>query len=607
MKAGIVGLNGVEAVYAKKALVKLGALAVLDPEASLVAAFKKDGAEPANTLPELIRSNDVVMLCLDDLAARGYANLVAEKLPDELDASKIVIDLTCNNSSSANNLLVLEASGASLLTAVVLPLQIDAGIEETTVIVSGDEAAYLKCRSLFEAFGTNVVYCARQLHGARTLSALNKAMTIASAVSSLEAVAAGKRMGLTTQSMIEVLNKGSGRNFTTRFALPSLGASGSILEVKTPDVLAGLNDTIGLSFMSGVPSTILSVVRSFVQAAHNANGPSTIYETVVSLVESISNVRLSDDSNRVDEATTPGQPTVNESPTIGYVGVGAMGAALARRLLTTQRVQVFDIRPTAVRPFEADGVAVAPDLRSLARACDVIMLCVPTTTAVNEVLFGPGGLQSGLSAGKIVVDQTTGDPSEVRRISDKLAAMSVSFLDAPVTGGPESAQAGTCTIICGGEIGPYQRCLPILRSITDNIVFCGPVGSGHAAKLVNNASNICNRVICYEAASLGIKAGLSLEAMHNVVNKSTGWSFASQRVFRALAKTERTATITLELSRKDIESAVKMGIGCGAPMLVADVVRNIFELGIAQLGPQKNIDDLAQLFEQLAGIRFAGS
>jgi len=289
---------------------------------------------------------------------------------------------------------------------------------------------------------------------------------------------------------------------------------------------------------------------------------------------------------------------------VGYVGLGTMGGALARRLMLSREMHVFDIRPEVMGAFVAEGARAAADLPSLARGCDVIMLCVPTSAAVRDVLFGAGGLAEGLSPGKIIVDQTTGDPVQTRRMAADLEKLGMMLVDAPVSGGPRGAAAGTIAILCGGPPAAFEMVRPILEAVSPNIVYCGETGNGHIAKLVNNAVAACNRLITYEAAAAGVKYGLALEDMSKVINKSSGWNGASERILPVLGSGGRTADFQLQLMVKDLRLAAQMAIGCGAPMMIANMVRSLFEAGANELGGTANLDKMARLFETMADISF---
>jgi 3-hydroxyisobutyrate dehydrogenase len=258
-----------------------------------------------------------------------------------------------------------------------------------------------------------------------------------------------------------------------------------------------------------------------------------------------------------------------------------------------------------LRELEAAGAVVAPDLPSLARACDVIMICVPTSAVVREVLFGNGGLSEGLASDKIVVDQTTGDPAATRALAAELEALGVAMIDAPVSGGPKGAAEGKIVTFCGGQQQAFARVRAILQLTGPTVVYFGPSGSGNVAKLIKNTLGACNRLIAYETVALGVKIGLKLGDMERVINKSSGWSQAFERIMPVLASGGQTAKLRLELMVKDLDLACRLGMEAGAPMLIAHAVRSTIEAGANELGCDANLDELSRLYEARAGIRFA--
>src|SRR5271166_6636747 len=128
---------------------------------------------------------------------------------------------------------------------------------------------------------------------------------------------------------------------------------------------------------------------------------------------------------------------------IGYLGLGAMGGALARRLQLSRKLVVFDLNPAAVADLAARGADAAASPAELARRCDVVFLCLPTSEHARTAIFGTKGLIEGLKSGAIVVDQTTGEPNATRARAEELSARGVELVDAPVSGGAMAAEAGT--------------------------------------------------------------------------------------------------------------------------------------------------------------------
>src|SRR5258708_30104137 len=151
---------------------------------------------------------------------------------------------------------------------------------------------------------------------------------------------------------------------------------------------------------------------------------------------------------------------------IGYIGLGSMGSAVARRLVAGHKLIVWDINNAATAAFEKLGVTVAPSAAELARQCEIVLLCLPRTSDVRQLIFGPNGLAEGLSSGKLVVDQTSGVPGQTHEIAAQLATQGVAMIDAPVSGGVAGANAGAISIMISRPGAHCERAMPGLPDIS---------------------------------------------------------------------------------------------------------------------------------------------
>ena len=134
---------------------------------------------------------------------------------------------------------------------------------------------------------------------------------------------------------------------------------------------------------------------------------------------------------------------------LGYVGLGNMGAALARRLLRKDKMRVYDLRPETMARLADQGGIASQNPKALAAQSDLVMTCLPTSKEVQQVIFGSDGLASGLKKGAVIADMTTGDPNATREMAKELAKSGITLIDAPVSGGPHGADAGTIAIMVG--------------------------------------------------------------------------------------------------------------------------------------------------------------
>ncbi|MES1264317.1 MAG: NAD(P)-dependent oxidoreductase, partial [Variovorax sp.] len=241
---------------------------------------------------------------------------------------------------------------------------------------------------------------------------------------------------------------------------------------------------------------------------------------------------------------------------VGYVGLGSMGGALARRLHRTHPLHVHDLDPAAVARMLEKGARACATLRELAAACDVVLLCLPMSTHVRAAIFGPDGLAAGLRPGTLLVDQSTGDPSETRAMAVELAARDVALIDAPVSGGVQGAEAGTIAIMVGAEAKELTRVEPVLAAISSNVFHAGGVGAGQVMKLVNNLLSGAQRLLTMEAVALAAKNGIDPErACEILLAGGARNSFTEKFMAPHIIKGRLDVGFTLGLMHKDMRLA----------------------------------------------------
>ncbi len=285
--------------------------------------------------------------------------------------------------------------------------------------------------------------------------------------------------------------------------------------------------------------------------------------------------------------------------TVGYVGLGAMGGALASHLTKEFNLLVLDRNPAAMAAIQgARGVSSGAEL---ARQADVIFLCLPRSSDVHEAIFGAGGLAEGLTAGKLIIDQTSGVPEQTAAIAAELAARGVMMLDAPLSGGVPAAQAGTVTIIASGPDAAWDRAAPFLRAMTAKVFRCSDrVGDGQALKLVNNAIGMGFRTSALELVALGRKAGLGLAQMVAGLNASPSANFTTRGMLLGLVEGRSTTNFALSLMAKDLGEALALANGSAMPFTAA--TRSTVQIALAIMGQNAKLDDIISLTGQLAQV-----
>ncbi|MFC4167706.1 NAD(P)-dependent oxidoreductase [Teichococcus aestuarii] len=253
--------------------------------------------------------------------------------------------------------------------------------------------------------------------------------------------------------------------------------------------------------------------------------------------------------------------------TVGFIGLGTMGCDMARNLLKAGwRVQGHDVREGAAQAMAAEGLVPAASVAEAAAGADIVVTMLPDTPHVQAVVLGEGGLLANPPAGRLVVDMSTIAPTAVREMHNRLKAAGTGFLDAPVSGGPQGAKAGTLSIMVGGEAADFARARPVLAAMGTTINHVGGSGAGQTVKL-------CNQLICginlqavCEALALGRAAGVDLSQMREVLLGGSAASWMLDRLGPAMIAGETGAGFRIDLMLKDLRLVRELSDALAVPL-----------------------------------------
>ena len=172
---------------------------------------------------------------------------------------------------------------------------------------------------------------------------------------------------------------------------------------------------------------------------------------------------------------------------VGFIGLGAMGVPMSQRLLEAgYPLTVYDIRKEAIEAIVKKGAQGTASPKEVGEQCGKVITIVPNSDAVEQVVFGPGGLLEGMKAGSVLIEMTSAYPPSTLKVNQALSAKGVHMIDAPVSGGVVGAVAGTLSIMVGGDEKIFESCRPILSAMGKNLFHIGEIGFGHALKAINN-------------------------------------------------------------------------------------------------------------------------
>ena len=287
--------------------------------------------------------------------------------------------------------------------------------------------------------------------------------------------------------------------------------------------------------------------------------------------------------------------------TIGFVGLGAMGAHMVARLLDAgYELAVFDTRAEAMEPHVARGALACPSAAAVADAAATVLVSLPTPDVVRTV----AGELAGGGALRTFVDLSTTGPEVAAQIAAALHEAGVACLDAPVSGGVAGAQAGTLTIMAAGEQALFQRLRGVLEVLGANVVLVGAEpGQGQLAKVLNNLLSASAIAITGEALALGVHGGLSARTLLDVFNSSSGRNTASADKFpkHVLPRTFG-AGFRLELMDKDVQLCLAEAQRQGVPMALGGAVGELWARAAASAADGADCTEIVRMLEDDAGV-----
>ena len=270
---------------------------------------------------------------------------------------------------------------------------------------------------------------------------------------------------------------------------------------------------------------------------------------------------------------------------VGFIGLGKMGGPMARNILKAGfRVVVYDVADAPVRELVEAGAAAADSPAEAARGSEVVFIMVQADQ-VGNVLSGDQGVLSGAAAGTVVVDGGNCDPTVSRRYAAGAAQIGVSLLDAGCSGGPHGAAEGSLAIMVGGDEEAFARCLPVFQAVGGQIAYMGPSGNGHLAKVVNNMITKMTDFVIAESLTLGLKAGLDVAAMLDVLTTGAARSWILSQageLFHEEEESRYQPTFT-DTPRPNMEAAdqliwgVRMAGELGVPVPMAGLATELMK------------------------------
>lgn len=281
---------------------------------------------------------------------------------------------------------------------------------------------------------------------------------------------------------------------------------------------------------------------------------------------------------------------------VGFIGLGTMGAPMARNLLTAGfDVTVHNRTREKEEPLADAGATRAATPADAAKHADLVVTIVSDTPEVEHVLFGPQGVATTARAGTVVVDMSTISAEATKDFGARLAHKQIAFVDAPVSGGSEGAEKGTLTIMCGGDGADVERVRPVLEAMGSKITHIGPLGDGQMTKAVNQVIIAGYFLAVAEGMVLAMKSGLDTDKVLEALSAGMARSAVLEMRARNMIDNSYPLGFKLALHMKDLGIALEAAEKAGMGLPLATMVREIEQRLVAEYGDE----DLSALAVEL--------
>ena len=290
---------------------------------------------------------------------------------------------------------------------------------------------------------------------------------------------------------------------------------------------------------------------------------------------------------------------------VGFIGLGNVGGKLSGSLLRNGvKLLVHDLDKGLVNNLVSMGAADGKNPQNIMETCDVIIICLPSPSASNEVMQQ---MIEFVTTGKVWLDMSTTDVAEVRRVGALVIEKGGAAVDCPVSGGCHRADTGNISIFSGCDRSTFEYILPLLTKMGRKVLHTGELGSASILKVITNYLATANLVSCAEALTVAKGAGMDLSVAYKAFSISSGNSFVNETESQVILNGSRDISFTMDLVAKDIGLFQAVADRAKIPLELNPLLISIFADGIKRFGPRELSPNIIKRLEETTGLDIRAS
>lgn len=288
---------------------------------------------------------------------------------------------------------------------------------------------------------------------------------------------------------------------------------------------------------------------------------------------------------------------------IGFIGLGIMGKPMAKNILKAgYELVVTTHKQAVIDEMVAAGAKGAANGKEVAAQCDVVITMLPNSPNVRDAVLGKNGVLEGAKAGLVLIDMSSIDPVESRKIGEAIAAKGVEMLDAPVSGGEPKAIDGTLSVMVGGKKDLFDKYAPLLKTMAGSVVYVGGLGSGNVAKLANQIVVACNIAAVAEALTFAKKAGTDPKLVFEAIKGGLAGSTVMNAKAPMMLERNFKPGFRIELHIKDLNNALNAAHAISVPVPLTGQVMEMMQVLKADEHQKEDHSSLVKFYEKISNV-----
>lgn len=288
---------------------------------------------------------------------------------------------------------------------------------------------------------------------------------------------------------------------------------------------------------------------------------------------------------------------------IGFIGLGIMGKPMSKNLVKAgHELVVCDFNKDAVAELVEMGAKQAANGAEVAKECDVIITMLPNSPHVRSVALGENGIVDGAHEGSVLIDMSSIDPTESKKICEELAKKGIEMLDAPVSGGEPKAIDGTLSVMVGGKKDLFDKYYDMLMVMAGSVVYVGELGSGNVAKLANQIVVAVNIAAVGEALAFAKKAGTDPELVYQAIRGGLAGSTVMDAKAPMMLSRNFKPGFRIELHIKDLNNALNAAHAISAPVPLTGQLMEMMQALKADGYEKEDHSSLVKFYEKIGNV-----